>query len=77
MIFELNESAKRRLERLEDLKTGQIVVTFEDGTKRKMRPLDLLDTIFFSTHNAPVDADKEAFSWLCGAALEVSRIGRG
>lgn len=69
----LNESIKRRLERLESLNTGRIIVTFEDGTKQRMNPLDALNAIFFPSCNAPVDADTDAFSWLCKVALEVSR----
>lgn len=72
-MVELNESTKRRLERLESLNTGRIVVTFEDGTKRGMNPLDALDAIFFPSCNVPVDADTDAFSWLCKVALEASR----
>lgn len=43
----MTETMKRRLKRLERFNTGLVTITFEDGTKRKMNPLDALDTVFF------------------------------
>lgn len=69
----MTEAMKRRLERLERFNTGLVTITFEDGRKRKMNPLDALDTVFFSSCNVPVDADTESFSWLCKVAFEALR----
>lgn len=67
----MNEALKRRIAVLEHSNIGKVTVTFADGSKRKMKPLDALDAVVFCADGIPVDADVEAFAWLYKVRQEV------